>query len=250
MATGPDQGLFRIGRDGAIEMLPGTSQIVFANALAFDPSGNLYVTESYSGAPGAYGPGGIWRIPPGGQAEVWIRHPLLSGIGYLGYPVGANGIAYYHRDLYVANTDKAMVVRIPVSGDGTPGEPTVWKPLEPVAGLPPVATPLPIMPDGLALDVHGNVYLAIVSRNAIVRINAEDLAQETVAVLMTASPGSYAVAPLDTPASLAFGTGAGEQQNLFVTNLGWMVTMAPPGRTWPGPGLVKVDGGFPGRPLQ
>jgi hypothetical protein len=53
----------------------------------------------------------------------------------------------------------------------------------------------------------------------------------------------------DSPASLAFGTGAGEQQNLFVTNLGWSKKFIPQ-RTWPGPALVKVDAGAPGRPLH
>jgi hypothetical protein len=56
-------------------------------------------------------------------------------------------------------------------------------------------------------------------------------------------------APFDTPASLAFGTGAGEQQNLFVTNLGLMAAFVP-GPQWPGRALVKVAAGAPGRPLH
>jgi hypothetical protein len=56
-------------------------------------------------------------------------------------------------------------------------------------------------------------------------------------------------APFDTPASLAFGTGTGEQQNLFVTNLGWMVRFIPSG-TWPGAAIVKAEAGAPGRPLK
>jgi sugar lactone lactonase YvrE len=162
-----------VSRHGIVEMLSGTAQIVFANSLAFDSRGNLYVTESYSGSPGAYDLGGIWRIPRGGEAALWLRDPLLTGIGYLGFPIGANGVAYYHRDLYVANTDKGLVVRIPLLEDGSAGPPTVWKTLQAVAGLPPVQSPFPVMPDGLALDVHGNVYVAVVSRNAVVRVDAE-----------------------------------------------------------------------------
>jgi hypothetical protein len=71
-------------------------------------------------------------------------------------------------------------------------------------------------------------------------------AQETVAVFD--APGPVPSAPFDPPASLAFGTGAGEQQNLFVTNLGWMVKYLP-GRPWPGSALVKVRADVPGRPL-
>jgi sugar lactone lactonase YvrE len=84
MATGPDQGVYRVDRTGNAELLPGTWQIVFPNGLAFDSCGNLYVTESYSGSPPAYGQGGIWRIPRGGEAELWMRDPLLTGVGVLG----------------------------------------------------------------------------------------------------------------------------------------------------------------------
>ena len=103
------------------------------------------------------------------------------------------------------------------------------------------------MPDGLALDVHGNLYMTILTRNAIVRLMADTREQQSIAVL--GSPGPVPSALFDTPASLAFGTGAGEQQNLFVTNLGWMERFIPPG-TWPGAALVKVHAGAPGRPLK
>jgi sugar lactone lactonase YvrE len=245
MATGPDQGVYRIDRDGEAERLPGSEQIVFPNGLAFDDRGNLYVTESFSGGPGAYGQGGIWRFPPGGEAQLWVRDPLLTGLGILGSPVGANGIACYHGDLFVTNTDKGSILRVPVAADGTPGDLELWKTLGPVPESP--LAGLPIMPDGLVLDVHGNLYLTVLSRCAIVRVSLQDKTQETVAVL--GSTGTAPSALLDTPASLAFGTGAGEQQNLFVTNLGMMAVIAP-GRPWPGRALVKIPAGVPGRPLH
>lgn len=46
--------------------------------------------------------------------------------------------------------------------------------------------PYPVMGDGLALDVHGNVYVAVVTRAAVVRIDAEARSQETVATLFAA----------------------------------------------------------------
>jgi sugar lactone lactonase YvrE len=242
VAEGPDRGVYSIDRRGDSARLPGTEQIAFANALAFDQRGNLYVTESYSGSVPSYGPGGIWRIPSKTKtAELWQRDALFTGLGYvLGYPVGANGIAIYHGDLYVVNTDKGIVVRVSISADGNPGIPEVWAPLQEVPESPMAGSPFPLMGDGLALDVHGNVFVAVISRSAIVRINASDKSQETVSFLP--------IKPLDCPASLAFGTGTGEQQNLFVTNLGWMSVIVP-GRPWPGPGLVMIDAGVPGLPL-
>jgi len=247
MARGPAQGVYRVDRYGAVELLPGSEQIVFPNGLAFDQWGNLYVTESLSGSAGAYGQGGIWRIPPGEEAEMWVRHPLLTGVNILGYPIGANGVAFFHGDLYVTNTDKALILRIPVAQDGSAGEIELWKAVGEVPESPLAGAPLPVMPDGIALDVFGNLYLAIVSRNAVVRVAADTKVQESVAVLLSTGPAPSA--PFDTPASLAFGTGAGEQQNLFVTNLGMMATIRP-GLPWPGRALVKIPAGVPGRPLR
>ena len=250
VANGPDQGIHRLGRDGGIERLDGSDRVLFANALAFDHRGALYVSESSSiDGSGQYGQGGIWRIARGGDPEVWLRHDLLTGIGaVLGYPVGANGIACYHGDLYVANTDKGLVVRVPILVDGSPGQPEVWATLEEVEGSPLAGSGFPLMGDGLALDVHGNVYVAVVSRSAVVRIDAADRVQDTVAMLAFAPDPPAPAAPFDTPASLAFGTGKGARKDLFVTNLGWMEILVP-GPPWPGPGLVQLAAGAPGLPL-
>jgi sugar lactone lactonase YvrE len=164
-----------------------------------------------------------------------LRHELLTGIGWLGRPIGANGIAYYHGDLYVVNSDKGLIVRIPIYPDGSPGQPSVWTLLGEVPGSPLAGSRFPVMGDGLAPDVHGNVYVALVTRLAVVRINAEDLSQETIAVFRF-DPNAPLLAPLDTPNSLAFGTGKGGRQSLFVTNLGLMIGFVP-GPPWPGPVL-------------
>jgi sugar lactone lactonase YvrE len=247
--VGADRGVYRVDREGQVELLPGTEQIVFANALAFDDRGTLYVTESYSGTPPAYGPGGIWRIPRGGQAELWLQHPLLSGINVLGYPIGANGIAFFHGHLYVTNCAPGLVLRVPVWPDGSAGELEVWATLQEVPESPLAGSPIPLMADDVRLDVHGNVYVAVVSRAAVVRINALDKSQETLAAFIFPPSGSPLSAPLDFPASLAFGTGKGEMQSLFVTNLG-LGKVFVPALPWPGPGLVKIDAGMPGEPFH
>ncbi len=251
MAAGADKGVWRLDRKGQLELLPGSDQIFFANGLAFDDRGTLYVTESVtlvSQLP--RGPGSIWRIPRGAEAELWMRDDLLKGTGALGQPVwlGANGIACYHGNLYVTNTEKGTVMRIPVQKDGSAGVPEVWS-IQEVWESPLAGRGLP-MGDGLVLDVHGNLYVAVLTRSAVVRIDAQNLSQETVAVFMGSSPiGPPPDAPLDFPASAYFGTGKGERTNLFVTNLG-MGASRVPGLPWAGPGLVKFDAGMPGQPRQ
>ena len=251
------RGVWRIERKGRIGRLPGSENIFFANGLAFDEVGTLYVTESVSptvivnGKPA--GPGSIWRIPRGGEAGLWWRDDLLRGTGALNQPVwfGANGIAYHHDTLYVTNTEQGTVLRIPVLEDGSRGEPDVWS-LQPVPESP-LRPYFPPMGDGVVLDVHGNLYVAVLTRSAVVRIDAEGLSQETVAAFQVVQHDSVPNAPLDFPASLFFGTGKGERQNLFVTTLGNGGSLPAPLNglfPWFGPGLVKINAGVPGEPLR
>jgi sugar lactone lactonase YvrE len=255
MAAGLDRGVWRMDREGNIDLLAGSNQIFFANGLAFDERGTLYVTESVSltiftpqGKPA--GPGSIWRIPRGGEAKLWMRDELLRGTGALGQPVwiGANGIAYYHGNLYVTNTEKGTVMRIPVQKDGSAGVPEVWTTLQEVFESPLAGFPIPVMGDGIALDVHGNLYVAVLTRSAVVRINLLDKSQQTVAAFRL--PDYLPLyAPLDFPASLVFGTGKGERTSLFVTNLGMGKGLVPP-LPWVGPSLTKIDAGVQGDPLH
>lgn len=198
----PSNGVFRVSSDGQAIRLPGTEQIVLPNSLAFDPEGNLFVTETFSFDPPltpyaytnyiapAFGRGGIWRIPPQGTAELWLRDDLLSGTGSLAfllpYPCGANGIGYFENALYVANTERGLVLRIPVLPDGGPGT------IETVAQVPdPDPTYLssfgPPVPDGLALDSQGNIYVPVINRHAVIRINADGKAWTTLATWPIAS---------------------------------------------------------------
>ncbi len=231
----PNNGVYRIDRDGQnAERIPGTEAIVFPNSLAFDKRGNLYVTETFSLDNGAFGDGGVWRIPPGGSPELFVRDPLLSGDGRfgLGFPIGANGIAYRQGALYVANTEQATVVKIPVGPDGGPGEPEVFATVDDDFD-----PPFPFLPpglDGLALDVHGDIWIVVITQSRLIRIDAETGDITTVA---TFDDG------LDFPASLAFGTGKGFRQSIYVSNY----AIGPP--IGAGPGVVRVDVGVPGMPL-
>lgn len=262
-------GVFRVSRRGKAVRLPGTEQIVGANALAFDSRGNLYVTESSSlRAPlicppqSSLGQGGVWRITPRGDVDLWLESELLSGTcTVLGVPVGANGIVYLHSSgrggptsrsrraghegaLYIANTEKGLILRVPILRDGSPGLLDTW--VSQIEEPYPLFGYLPTVPDGLSADIHGNIYAALVACAAVVRFDAVDRSQETIARynVFDPDPADPLFALLDTPASLAFGTGKGGRTKLFVTNLGWGIAQAAPR-----PGLTKIEAGVPGLPL-
>jgi len=210
------RGVYRVAPDGTATRLPGTGAILFPNGIALDPRGNVYATDSIAGA--------VWKIPRGGAAQPWFSSPLLAGNGTvgLGFPLGANGIAFGKNEVVVTNTEGARLLRIPVLPDGTAGAASVVAEGPALNGA-----------DGVALDVFGDAFVAVNSQNTLLRV-APDGSYTTLA---TAADG------LDNPASLAFGTSHGERKTLYITNFA-VFSAAPK------PGLLRLPVGVPGEPLR
>jgi hypothetical protein len=183
--------------------------------------------------------GAIWRVDRSGNATKWFESPALGGTGGAGLatPIGANGIAYRQGALTVANAEGFALYTVPIEVDGSPGG------IELRAGfgasdwpiLPGPLGVIPAVPDGIALDVHGGVYVASVAQNAVFRVNTDN----SVDILFYDDAGST----LNFPSSVAFGTGSGFNQTLYVVNLG--AAFNPLGPT----NLVAIDVGVPGMPL-
>lgn len=214
------QGVYRVTPEGVATRIPGTEAIEFGNGISFGDRGALYVTDSIAGR--------IWRIPRGGAAELWVSSPLLVGDGSsaLPAPIGANGIAYRHRTIYVTNFELGSIVAIPVLPDGSAGVPTVLVQDASLEGA-----------DGMALDAVGNLYVAVLLESTVVRI-APDGTELTV--LADGADG------LDFPSTVAFGTGAGQRKTVYILNF----AVAPffgETSTW-GPGLLAMEAGRPGQP--
>jgi len=79
-----------------------TMQIALPNATAFEPivfqaNGDVYVTGPILGATS--------RFSQGGEAELSVQDALLEETEAFefGVPLGANGIAYHGKALYVPN---------------------------------------------------------------------------------------------------------------------------------------------------
>jgi sugar lactone lactonase YvrE len=220
----PDtNGVYRLVDDGEPERLPGSENIVLSNGLALDKQGDLYVSDSVLGA--------VWLVPgSGAEAKIWFQHEWLGGCGD---NPGANGVALRKDSLYVASTSKGLLVRVPILKDGTAGEPEI------VAGdsdCDPENDELFGM-DGIALDVHGNVFALLVLQHKLVRIDPSDGSHT---VLLTDEDGLF------NPASIAFGTGKSDRQKVFLSNF----ALLPPAPTNSlGPGVLAYDVGVPGLPL-
>ena len=163
------------------------------NALTFDSSGNIYVSDSFQGI--------IWKTGSGGgQATAWVTDPLLTTTGVP--PFGANGLQFNKAGnaLLVANTGSDTVVKIPVSA-GTPGAPTVL--VNSINGA-----------DGLLLDDHDNIWLCANQSDEIVVL---DPTGKIIAKLGDFNGLDDATPQgLFFPASLDFSP---DKRTLYVTNL-------------------------------
>ncbi|MBI2942503.1 MAG: SMP-30/gluconolactonase/LRE family protein [Chloroflexi bacterium] len=201
------RAVFRMSPTGAVDTYSsGTRErpMSIPNYPVFDAAGNLYVSDSGSFPSGG---GCVYRIAPGGRTSVWTEETRLFANGIALAPDG--------RSLYVVESIRAGVVRVPIRDDGSAG------PLEVVVELPMA------IPDGLAFDADGGLYIACYRPDRIYRLSASGQL-EVVADDWTGHV-------LAAPTNLAF-AGPGLRHLVFA-NLGrWHL------------GRLSVD--VPGHPLR
>ncbi len=171
----------------------GERKLMTPNFSVFDSEGNLYFSDS-----GEWGKanGYIYRLRATGEAEYFA--------GPFAFP---NGLALSadERFLYIAESLKDDVLRLPILPDRSAGEPEVY-----VAGLARV-------PDGMALDAEGNLYVTCYATHNIYRISR----QRELSLFAFDPMGTM----LAGPTNIAFGP-AGSNE-LYVANLGrWHICRA------------------------
>lgn len=217
VAGSDTHGIWRIHPDGTKELFATLDPAGFPNQPLFDAKGNLLVADSFLGT--------IWRVTPRGQVTRWLTDPLLMpDTAACGFPLrrGANGMAFDNRgNLFVANTNKALIVRIPVNPDGSAGSPSVF-----ASGCANLNGA-----DGITIDVRGNVYVADNILDTVVRVNTNGTVDR------------LAAGGLDSPTGVAFGTRRGEQTSLFITNSALLTYLS---RGIPHPSLMRLEVGVPG----
>jgi hypothetical protein len=115
-ATGTGRtGVWRIPAGGGtpeqIAQLPADG---LPNGLALDEKhGVLYVADSALGT--------VWRVPrSGGTPTAWATGTALTGLPS-GTGFGVNGIKVHKDAVWVTNTDRGTLLRIPVGADGSAG---------------------------------------------------------------------------------------------------------------------------------
>jgi sugar lactone lactonase YvrE len=144
--------VFRLdARSGAVERFADGARgrrLAIPNYPAFDARGRLYVSDSHAfRVPGP----GVFRFEPDGSGELWYAHDVNFANGLALAPDGAA--------LYVAETFGHAIFRVPIVDDGSAG------------GREDVADLGAWLPDGLAFDADGNLYVGCYEPSQVLRID-------------------------------------------------------------------------------
>ncbi|MEU3522598.1 hypothetical protein AB0E62_01755 [Streptomyces sp. NPDC038707] len=108
-------GIWRISPGGAPAQIAGLPPDGFPNGLALDGRrGVLYAADSVHGT--------VWRVPvSGGPATAWAHRTELRPARAGAF--GANGLKVHRGAVWVSNTDRGTLLRVPVREDGSAGTP-------------------------------------------------------------------------------------------------------------------------------
>jgi gluconolactonase len=186
----PAHGLLRVDTRGKWSVFAthaGSHKMICPNFPVFDRHGHLYVSDSGQWKKGN---GALLRFAPDGSGEIVA--------GPLGY---ANGLALTGDDehLYLVESDTDRVLVFDIKPDGMLGPARIF------------AENAGRLPDGLALDSTGNLYIACYASDEILRFDPSGKTR----VQLAWDPHAILVS---RPTNVAFG-GPGFDE-LYVANFG------------------------------
>jgi sugar lactone lactonase YvrE len=192
--------------DGRKELFIEVADSLFLNGLTPLNETTLLAAESILGR--------IYKLDLTTRtAEVWLSSDTLGKITSFAFMPGANGIKVFGDHVYVTNTDRATVIRVPVQKDGTAGSPEA----EHLRG------------DDFAFSQDGSVYITTHIENSVVKL-APDGRRIAVAGPEQGMPGSTAI---------AFGRTGKESPHAFVTTTGGL--LRPYNRTVTPAKLIRLE---------
>ncbi|MBE9201878.1 MULTISPECIES: gluconolactonase [unclassified Nodularia (in: cyanobacteria)] len=205
-----------ITADGTVETILKLPDAIFLNGITPLSSTQYLTADSYRGA--------IWLIDTAQRrASIWLEHSLLARSSAENVIPAANGLKRFGNFLYVSNTEKMLLLRIPLGIADAPGEPEIFVEQTNI--------------DDFAFDVEGNLYGATHIYNSVVKITPNGMTT-IIAQAKQGVIGSTAV---------AFGQTAGDRTAIYVVMNGGMF-LPPPTGVVPA-NVVRLEVGNAGYPL-
>ncbi|MBD2521083.1 SMP-30/gluconolactonase/LRE family protein [Nostoc sp. FACHB-133] len=205
-----------VNSDGTVETLLTLPDAMFLNGITPLSDTQYLTADSYRGA--------IWLIDVAqSSGSIWLEHPMLARSNSESVFPAANGLKRFGDFLYVSNTERMLLLRIPVDSTDKPGEPEIFVEQTNI--------------DDFAFDVEGNLYGATHIYNSVVRI-APDRSTTIIAQAESGVIGSTAV---------AFGQTESDRTAIYVVTNGGM--FLPPSTGVVPANVVRLEVGKPGYPL-
>lgn len=219
VANGQCGQVWKLDKDKISSSSPGEAKLFktglkYANDIAFDRFGRMFVSDSINGI--------MWAVDVKSKDTIQFANQLTSRDP--SFPFGINGMAISDDGtIYFANTGNGVIHKVDVrKEDGAINSVIVWRSHEALIGA-----------DGLAFDKAGNLWVTANSRNAILAITPD---RRIIEVARNDNTG-----PLEFPSSITF---SGE--SIFITNFDVGMGENQDNKLGIGPSIVKIHLGIEG----
>jgi hypothetical protein len=188
----------KVSRNGRIDVLATLPDAIFLNGITRLRGDRYLIADSYKGV--------IWEFDVSDRtAEIWLEHPLLARSNAESPIPAVNGIKVFDGTLNVSNTEKMLLLKVPITSQGRAGTPEVFLDQ--------------INIDDFAFDTDGNLYGATHIYNSVIKITPSgDIS--TIAQANQGVIGSTAI---------AFGRRRGDRTGIYVVTNGGMFLPPPTG---------------------
>lgn len=144
--------VWRIEQNGNLEAIVTLPDAIFLNGMTHLAGDTYLIADSYKGA--------IWAVDAAARTvKIWIEDPLLARSDTSNPFPAVNGIKIYGNSVFASNTQRQLLIRIPLTENRTPETPEVFL--------------TNINLDDFAFDINGNLYGTTHVYNSAVRISPD-----------------------------------------------------------------------------
>ncbi|BAU12971.1 hypothetical protein LEP3755_35070 [Leptolyngbya sp. NIES-3755] len=193
-----DQGsaIVRIDATGTVEILVTLPDAIFLNGMTHLKDDLYLVADSYKGA--------IWAINATTKtASIWLQDQLLARSDVSNPFPAINGIKLYDRALFASNTQRQLLLRIPLTESFEPGLPEVFL--------------TNVNLDDFVFDAQGNLYGTTHVYQSVIQISPN----KQITTIATADQG------MAGSTAAAFGRTESDLTKLYITTNGGMSFLPP-----------------------